>query len=155
MARQRPRADIAASIDWRRLFTSLEGRIGRQLFWIGVLLLLFVGIPIQLFVVALAGDLAGFIVSLAFLYPGYAVNVKRAHDRNRPAWIIGLFYALLIAIVFMQLADLHMTDGQPNGPFVLAGATFLLFAIVLTIDLGILRGTPGKNQYGPDPLKQR
>jgi uncharacterized membrane protein YhaH (DUF805 family) len=155
VARKPASTNAESSIDWSTLFTSLRGRISRKPFWIGVLALLIVGIPIQLFVIALAGDLAGLIVSLAFLYPGFAVNVKRAHDRNRPTWVIGAFYLLLIVLVLMQLADPDIAEGQPSAPFMIVGAVFLIAAIALTIDLGFLRGTPGKNQYGPDPLARK
>ena len=154
MARKRAPIRSKPSIDWSYLFTSLEGRIGRKSFWIGVAALIGVGVPIQILTVGVAGDEAGLIVSLAFLYPGFALNVKRAHDRNRPAWIIALFYALIIAIVFMQIFGLETIDGELTIPFAIVGSVFLLAAIALTIDLGFLRGTPGKNQYGPDPLKQ-
>jgi uncharacterized membrane protein YhaH (DUF805 family) len=154
VARKRTPTRPKTSIDWKYLFTSLEGRIGRKIFWIGLAVLIGVGLPIQLLTIAIAGEYAGLTVSLALLYPGFALNVKRAHDRNRPAWIISLFYALIIAIVFMQIFELETVDGELTIPFAIVGSVFVLAAIALTIDLGFLRGTPGKNQYGPDPLKQ-
>jgi uncharacterized membrane protein YhaH (DUF805 family) len=154
VARKRAPARTETSIDWKYLFTSLEGRIARKIFWIGLAVLTGVGVPIQLLTIAVAGEYAGLTVSLAFLYPGFALNVKRAHDRNRPSWIIGLFYALIIAIVLMQIFELETVDGELTIPFAIVGSIFVLAAIALTIDLGFLRGTPGKNRYGPDPLKQ-
>jgi uncharacterized membrane protein YhaH (DUF805 family) len=153
---RKPASKAAESaIDWRTLFTSLEGRIGRLPFWVGFLVLFLVGIPIQLFAVELAGDIAGLVISLAFLYPGFAVNVKRAHDRNRPAWLIGLFYVLVVVLVFMQIAGFATVEGQPTTLFVVVGVTIFLASIALLIDLGFLRGTPGKNPYGPDPLARK
>jgi uncharacterized membrane protein YhaH (DUF805 family) len=59
---------------------------------------------------------------IATLYLVFAVYAKRWHDRNKSGWWT------LIALV----------------PFI--GAIWLI------VELGILEGNRGANQYGPDPL---
>ncbi len=140
-------------MDWSYLFTSFEGRINRKPFWMALLAFLLVSFVLQFAVMAVAGQAAGLIVSLLLLYPGYALNVKRMHDRNRPDWILIAFYALLVVIILMQLAGLDRVGTEPTAPFLVVGAVFLIGAIWLTIELGFLRGTVGPNDYGPDPLE--
>jgi uncharacterized membrane protein YhaH (DUF805 family) len=140
-------------MDWQYLFTSFEGRINRRPFWIALLVLLVVSFVLQFTVMAIAGQTAGLILSLVLLYPGYALNVKRFHDRNRPDWIPMAFYALLVAIILMQLVGIDRAGAEPTTLFLVVGAVFLIGAIWLTIELGFLRGTAGPNDYGPDPLE--
>lgn len=106
-------------MDWKRLFLAFDGRINRQPFWIGVIILFVLNIIIA----AIFGDgILGILLSLALIYPGLAVYVKRCHDRGKTGW-----WCLLLLIPIVGL----------------------IWAIV---DLGILKGTPGPNDYGPDPL---
>ncbi len=105
-------------MDPKFLFLSFEGRINRQPFWIAVIALLIAnGIVLAVFQAWLSG-----LLQLALAYPGFAVSVKRCHDRNKSGW-----WALLLLI--------------PVVGFIWA-----------VIDLGILQGTDGGNTYGPDPL---
>ncbi|WP_436642307.1 DUF805 domain-containing protein [Microbaculum sp. FT89] len=113
-------------MDWNYLFTSFEGRISRQPFWIGAVLLWVINWVAAAILYGLFGE--GFanilftIVSLVLLYPSLAVGAKRWHDRDKSAWW------LLIVLI----------------PVV--GALWYL------IECGFLRGTEGENRYGPDPL---
>lgn len=113
-------------MDWNHLFLSFQGRISRQPFWIGVLCLIAVGVVIQLIIASLfaegTGATLGSLVSLALIYPSLAVYAKRCHDRSKSAWWLLLLLIPLVGLIW------------------------------LIVDLGILPGTPGPNQYGPDPL---
>ncbi|MGE0237498.1 MAG: DUF805 domain-containing protein [Parvibaculaceae bacterium] len=106
---------------------SFGGRIGRAQYWLGYF--------VQLALAALAWmcvltgqqnqNIALLLVPIALapvvLWMALAVMAKRYHDRDKSAWWI------LIALV----------------PIV--GAIWQL------IELGLLRGTEGANDYGPDP----
>ena len=109
-----------ANIDWKFLFTDFEGRINRQLWWIGVGVLFAASIVANL----LFGSdgLVPLIVSVLLLIAGVALHVKRCHDRGKSGW-----WCLLLVIPLVGL----------------------IWAIV---DLGILEGDRGPNDYGPDPL---
>ncbi|MEM8986936.1 MAG: DUF805 domain-containing protein [Pseudomonadota bacterium] len=104
-------------MDWKFLFTDFEGRIGRKGFWtgFGVLLILYF-----LCTVLLQPAIA--LISVAILYPWFAIAVKRCHDRGKSGW-----WSLLSLI---------------------PGLGFLW----VVIDLGILEGVRGDNEYGRDPF---
>lgn len=115
-------------MDWKYLFTSFEGRINRGKFWAGVGVLIAVGVVAQI-IDALLGTMneSGFgvvsvIVMLASIYPAIALYAKRWHDRDKSGW-----WSLIMLVP-------------------------LIGAIWLLVELGILEGTRGANQYGPDPL---
>lgn len=116
-------------MDWKYLLTSWDGRINRAKFWIGVLALIVLSLianmldaVLGLHVGAYGIGLFGIIVSLASIYFALALYTKRWHDRDKSGWWS------LIALV----------------PFI--GAVWIL------VELGMLEGTRGANQYGPDPL---
>lgn len=105
-------------MDFKQLFLSFDGRINRQPFWIGVVILFIVNVAASaIFAVWLAG-----IIQLVLIYPSLAVSVKRCHDRDKSGW-----WCLLLLIPVVGF-------------------------IWWVIDLGILEGTDGENQYGPNPL---
>jgi uncharacterized membrane protein YhaH (DUF805 family) len=148
-------ADAKAPIDWKYLLTTVEGRIGRKTYWIGTLAVLVIGALIQLLVASMAGETAGLIAGLIFLLPGFAIGAKRSHDRNRPAWILLLFYVPATVVFVMNAMGLDMDGDQPRILFVGLNGILVIVMIWLTIELGFLRGTPGTNRYGPDPLAGR
>jgi uncharacterized membrane protein YhaH (DUF805 family) len=141
-------------MDFGHLFFSFNGRINRLPYWIGSLLL--VAVSMVLVFIAL-GSLAtgpGFsaavvivaLLAVALIWPGLAIAAKRLHDRNKSAWWLLVFYVL---------PGVLNSVGQGLGDFVvvfsLAGAAISIWAL---IELGFLRGTPGPNDYGPDPLSR-
>ena len=141
------------------LLTSFTGRIGRQQWWLG-------------FVIVCAGNLLGGLLlnpdfffaaalpppswpdtlwQIALLYPATAITVKRFNDRDWPAWL-GFAFAPLGALLY--LAPHFGQAVAPQSPAVWmvvfwVCAAYLLFAFV---DNGFVRGTRGPNRYGPDPL---
>ena len=126
------------------MFTSFDGRINRQKWWLGLIAL----VVVQWIVMLVLGMLFGggmmatvdpanpeasagammamlipiIIVTLLFLWPSLAIYAKRWHDRGKSGW-----WTLIMLIPLV-------------GP---------IWALV---ELGFLRGTDGPNQYGPDPL---
>ena len=62
------------------------------------------------------------ILAICLIYPMLCVYIKRCHDRGKSGW-----WCLLLLIPFVNI----------------------IWAVV---DLGILEGTDGPNEYGPDPL---
>jgi uncharacterized membrane protein YhaH (DUF805 family) len=120
------------------LLFGFQGRANRAKFWL-VALAIFV-VEIIIFAVlgsttamssdpeqALAniGPVAGIVLlvfGVAATWISVAVAIKRFHDRNKSAW--------WVLIVFVPI---------------IGGLWYL-------IECGFLRGTPGPNNYGPDPL---
>ena len=120
------------------LLFSFQGRVNRAKFWL-VALGIFV-VEVILFAAVLGGaamsgdpeqiasaigPLAGvviFVFVVIATWISIAVAVKRYHDRNKSGW-----WVLIVLVP------------------VIGGLWYL-------IECGFLRGTPGPNNYGPDPL---
>ena len=62
------------------------------------------------------------VVALVLLIPSLAVAIKRYHDRDKSGWWILILFVPIIGLIWY------------------------------VVELGFLRGTPGPNRYGPDPL---
>ena len=115
-------------MDWKYLFTSFEGRIGRQSFWMGILVMVVVSIIAGVLDMILGTmsesgfGVIGIVVSLVMIYPAIVLYAKRWHDRGKSGW-----WSLIILIP-------------------------IIGSIWLLVECGILRGTEGPNQYGGDPV---
>ncbi len=139
-------------MDWAHLFNGFHGRIGRQSFWIGMGVLAIAEIVAHLFTEQFQGDRLSAIVDLAFTYPELAVAIKRAHDRDLPLWLLGIFFgggALLDLLTVLGWAG---SDETPSMLSLAIAVPFTVFGLALLIELGFRRGTVGPNQYGPDPI---
>jgi uncharacterized membrane protein YhaH (DUF805 family) len=130
----------APKVDFIRLFFSFQGRISRQSFWIGSVVLGVIGwISSASYIGVLASTqresgstgqahlyvAVGVYVlwSLASIWPALALQAKRWHDRDKSAW--------MILVNFIPLVG----------------------AIWSLVELGFLAGTPQANAYGEDPLQ--
>ena len=149
------------------LFTSFDGRISRKSFWLGSVIILAIAFGLSLLVLpmVLSGGqvarLLAFLVSLVLIYPIAAVMTKRLHDRNKPAlpWV-AIFLAPSIIANLMQTLGIGYTAMEIAGQTVMIPGTagYIIsvisvgVALWVLIELGFLRGTPGQNAYGPDPL---
>jgi len=123
---------------------SFGGRISRRQYWLKYVLLL-TAIEVAGFVAGAAinlalgqepvaagdggplpppGGLVALLVSLGVIVPGIAGLAKRCHDRDRSGW------------------------------FQLISLIPLIGSIWLVVEVGFLRGTPGPNRFGADPLQQ-
>ena len=156
---------------------SFRGRIGRKTFWLGYVVPMLVAVTVANALDAALGlvpapDLdavpvdastqvgpIGSVVSLLFLWPGLAGTIKRLHDRDRSGWWVGGFHLLSIVVGFIAgFAVLmgHSQGGLPPAGWTVAllvfGILFLGYGIWLLVETGFLRGTPGPNRFGPDPL---
>lgn len=159
------------------LFTSFDGRISRKSFWLGILGIIVISIAcIVILGMFFSGPLniISMIISLALLYPAAAISIKRLHDRNKPAmpWIAIFFLPGLISNL-MQVFQINyavldvsnmgemgammgaIVDGQdilvPGMLAMLVSVASLIVGIWMLVELGILKGTDGENDYGPDP----
>ena len=152
-------------MDWNALFFSAEGRIGRQTFWIGFLILLGAGVVLSWI------PLLGVIISIALLYPWTCLFSKRFHDMGRSGWLAALPVALpavfftiaiftgiggVMAAVFM--AEASGNDEAAAGPMLAGIGTALLFAMLgllvwmgTTLWAGLTLGEAGPNRYGEEP----
>jgi uncharacterized membrane protein YhaH (DUF805 family) len=140
------------------LLFSFDGRINRKPFWLAtiaivvIIMILFGLVMVFAGAAFLTGDvsaLGGFALLIVLCYIpllwiSLALGAKRLHDRDKSAWWLLLFYVLPGA-----LGNIGPYAGGLDIVFTVASLAVSLWALV---ELGFLRGTPGTNRYGPDPL---
>lgn len=139
---------------WEWLF-SFNGRIGRGRYWASFLVYLALAIVLSV-VSTVAGSAGGqpagimivpfAILGIAFLVSSLAVSVKRFHDRGKSGWWMALAFGLSILANIIAVAGGSVQQPNPIGLILSLGVS-----IWLLIDLGILPGQYGPNEYGPDP----
>jgi len=137
------------------LLFPLRGRIGRGQWWAGIALLLIISLPS--IATVFDEDLAKrYVVEIALfdlvtLYPGYALDAKRFHDRDRSG--LWSMFGIVTALLLLGLAVLSSINDceYPELEWTLTGALFVL-ALWYLVDLGCARGVAGPNRFGPDPL---
>ncbi|MEA2022835.1 MAG: DUF805 domain-containing protein [Actinomycetota bacterium] len=113
------------NIDWADLLFKFDGRINRGKFWLGLLAMWVVVAIVAMIAGVVNNSIVWAIFGLLYLFviwPSLAINIKRWHDRGKSGWWILISFIPLI------------------GP------------IWALIEVGFLPGTPGTNEYGPDPL---
>lgn len=147
------------NFDFNRLYLSTEGRIGRGQYWLGAIVLAVISIIVTFLVTRALGGTAYIIFALIWQiiisYLAYNLMAKRFQDRDKPST-----YALyaIVALFILTVISLFTTPPpgeMPGAISIIASLLTLAIAIWLLIELGILRGTAGPNQYGPDPVPQR
>jgi uncharacterized membrane protein YhaH (DUF805 family) len=153
-------------------FTGMDGRINRQAWWIGVVVLIVAAIVLNFILGAIMGGgmpsieqlmdpavMAAYaqkqgwislIIGLITAYPYIALSVKRRHDRDNNGYdaigliVFSLLWSLVQALGFV---------GSTNPVYMIVSVVFLIYAIYILVQLGFLKGTAGPNSYGPDPLQ--
>jgi uncharacterized membrane protein YhaH (DUF805 family) len=107
------------------LLLSFEGRIKRKLWWTVIPPIVLFNIIIDVLLSNYSGNFAMRIfhtaIIVVLLWPFFAVNAKRWHDRNKSG-----FWTFINIIPIFGL-------------------------IWLFIECGCLKGTAGENDYGPEP----
>ena len=156
-------------MDFTYLFTSLQGRINRAKWWAGEAILFLV-----FSVTSLIGNqtMVGRTISalswIILYLPAYPLAAKRFQDRDKPGETA--LYAYILSIIAVGLLSFGPVQGNPQTlelPFSDVEVSLnwntntlglICFVILIgvtvwfLIELGMLRGTPGPNRFGPDPL---
>ena len=115
-------------MDWKYLFTSLDGRIGRKSYWMGVIAIAVIIVVAELIDVILGTahqngfGVVSVVAVLVLIYPSIVLYSKRWHDRDKSGWWTLINFVPVIGGLWML------------------------------IELGFLKGTDGPNRFGPDPL---
>lgn len=146
------------NFDFNHLYLTTDGRIGRQQYWIGAIALGVVSIIISFafgrFLTGAALTVFAIVWQLAISYPAYNLMAKRFQDRDKPST-----YALYAIVAFFVLTVISLftapVPGESPGTIsIVFGLITAAIGIWILIELGILRGTVGSNQYGPDPVAE-
>ncbi|MFZ4606034.1 MAG: DUF805 domain-containing protein [Caulobacter sp.] len=149
-------------MDWKTLFFSPDGRIGRQSFWIGWLVLLGVNVVLGWI------PLIGWALSLVTIYCNVCITAKRLHDMGKsgflqiiplvacPTLIVGAIVAVAGPAIMAGVADAN--EAQVTAAILAGvGGMMLFFLAAFAIGLGFLiwigvsNTQPGENRYGPEP----
>jgi uncharacterized membrane protein YhaH (DUF805 family) len=156
-------------MSWGEIFFGFSGRINRKAYWLGSIIVAIAGL---LFIALLAylatgnpaapevwqrtTDKSGMwapVWAAHFLFlawPSSALAVKRLHDRDRPAWIWYVYYGIAAALSFLLPRSAGGAQEDPAASAALL--VLLIFGAYIMFELGILRGTPGQNRHGADPM---
>jgi uncharacterized membrane protein YhaH (DUF805 family) len=128
-----------------------SGRANRAPFWcltpicaLAVLAPAFVAAQIGManIVVAVILGVGGIVVYWIM----FAVTVRRLHDRDRTGHWAWLFF-----LGPTSLGGLAQ-GGVPYEPLVVFGLCVIAIWLWLFIECGFLRGSPGPNRFGPNPI---
>jgi uncharacterized membrane protein YhaH (DUF805 family) len=149
-------------MDWKHLFFSANGRIGQKDFWIGFLILFVAGWVLGMI------PLIGIFASLLMIYCWACLYSKRLHDFGKSGWLQLVPFGVMVAagvvagVVGGASAITAAMSGQ-NDPAAAAamltglGGVALIMCLAMLVWLafllwvGLSKGTPGDNQYGPAP----
>ena len=144
-------------------FLSPSGRISRQAFWLGLIVLMALTIPVSLLIDPSSLErgaqpnkvpqLADTLWSLAISWPSAAISIKRFNDRDRPQWIGYLLGVLMALLVIANAFGVLLDPDTMELPEKIAFSALLAFFMWSLVDNGCYKGTGGPNRYGPDPLQ--
>ena len=150
------------------LFFNMTGRINRERWWAGMVVLSFVwvalvfallktfDIDIMTAWLTVEGQLANIVALVVVAYPATALMVKRLNDRDRPHWLVLIYWLPIVIGIKLHLLGLMLTRQEVGGlqvpTFTPLGWVVYVVALALFLELGLLRGTRGANRHGPDPL---
>ncbi|MEM7443358.1 MAG: DUF805 domain-containing protein [Pseudomonadota bacterium] len=151
-------------MDFRALFTDFDGRINRQPFWIGILVLIVASIVGSfILLLFLPAWLAQLIVNLAVIYPALALMVKRLHDHGEAAMPMAAVFILpslvasllrLTGLTYYSASIGDITYVAPNFFGWIINLIVLAIGLYALYYLGIKEGQRESNAYGPDPLQR-
>jgi uncharacterized membrane protein YhaH (DUF805 family) len=146
-------------MDLTYLFTNVSGRINRTPYWLGILVLVIASLVLTTAAVTtvIGGGFGLFVVIVGLFLLIYAASVpltvKRLHDRGKSGHYAWLIYVASIAGSFADSAT--RTGGQMSVAGIVVTLIIIAIGLWFFIELGFLRGTPGPNAYGPDPLEAK
>jgi uncharacterized membrane protein YhaH (DUF805 family) len=140
-------------------YLSFQGRANRKRYWLTVLSIWVLFFVSALFVGALSAlpllSLIIIPVWLALLVATIANGARRLHDREKSAWWLLVFSVLpCLLLIPAELAKFGSDEGFQAfaALFALFGLPFSIWGLVV---MGFLKGTPGPNRYGENPLSPK
>ncbi len=146
-------------MDWKYLFTSFDGRIGRQSWWLGTIALIVVSFVLYFILSPIFGTgmsammadpqkmaepdfmsslmrRSAFqqIVMLAIIgYPATALMAKRLNDRNRPEWVKWAFWAPTVLSILLLLFGLAYTLTDMGGVMIPTSSSLMSLVGIISL----------------------
>lgn len=114
------------------LLWSFEGRIGRAQFWLGLLLVILIGVAFGIVVGLIDGG----------------ENLQRPQEMGPVASVIAVIGLLTMTIAQLAVYVKRFHDRGKSGWWVLIAFLPLIGFFWILIELGMLAGDPGPNAYG-------
>jgi uncharacterized membrane protein YhaH (DUF805 family) len=114
------------------LLWSFEGRIGRAQFWLGLLLVILIGVAFGIVVGLIDGG----------------ENLQRPQEMGPVASVIAVIGLLTMTIAQLAVYVKRFHDRGKSGWWVLIAFLPLIGFFWILIELGMLAGDPGPNTYG-------
>jgi uncharacterized membrane protein YhaH (DUF805 family) len=149
-------------MDWKTLFLTADGRIGKRDFWIGFAILFVANLVLGMI------PFLGMLISLLLIYPTVCIYSKRLHDAGRTAWLMLVPFGVVVVcmiIAFMMGGAALMGAGMAGsdsaaGAAAMAGmggaALVIMLGFLVNIAfvlwVGLSNGDPGENRFGPPPV---
>jgi uncharacterized membrane protein YhaH (DUF805 family) len=157
----------ALEMDLKFLLLSADGRIKRQPYWIGWVVLFAVGLVGGL-ILQVISPYAGSVISLLLIYPNVCLYSKRLHDLGQTGWLAAIPFglsALTLCVTLYTLATTGLMTGgltpgamgnpmlmlSKLGPMMAVSSLTGLIGLVFWLWLGIAEGQQGSNKYGAEP----
>jgi uncharacterized membrane protein YhaH (DUF805 family) len=144
---------------WGEYLFSFHGRVTRAKWWLFVLIFIvynFAVTALCVLIFGFFGILWGLVLTMLLIWPSLAISEKRLHDRGKPGMWLLLFYLAPLALGTIKLwlyGDIGISAiTHPTGLATVLSLGEFILIIWAIVELGILRGTVGDNEYGPDPL---
>ena len=136
----------AVNVCLTRKYRRFTGRASRSEFWWFSLFTCILNILVAVLggLVPALASIVSAVQALWLLLPTIGVTTRRLHDRNLSGW----WQALPLALVLPAIAGAALDATWLMACF--AGAAGLASLALLV--LCALKGTPGSNRFGPDPL---
>jgi uncharacterized membrane protein YhaH (DUF805 family) len=135
------------------LLFDFRGRAGRAQFWLAsAIWVVFFLVVVGLFMTTGVPDVVIAASLVVFSASAVAVGIKRLHDREKSSWWLLAFYGAPVLLSYV--ASLLSGGSDAALPASVQTLQFIWFAVVLwaLVELGMIRGTIGINEYGADPL---
>ena len=161
-----------------RAMTGFGGRIDRRTYWLASLVLLlfalvalaglvavFValtvagqphGVPLSKAYGLTLGETRtfmayGWLATLPLLYPTAAITARRLHDFGWSGWWSVVPVVVLLTDSLVVASGYGGTLLEPNTAADVMSWANIVLTVTLIAVAGLLPGTKGPNQYGPDP----
>lgn len=132
----------------KELYTSFDGRIGRQQFWLGSLTLVVIVSLFGSAIVMLFGTRLPPQVAPADRLWGHSVEYSLNPVGAMLMLVVGVFY--LWGLLAVAIKRWH--DRDKSGWWVLLPMIPFIGAIWALVETGFLKGSTGPNRFGDDPL---